>query len=177
MVSRFATASLAAALAAAIPAYAISEPSGLAPRLRAPAGEVPAFVLSGNGVIVYQCKATVSNPYQYSWYFIAPDATLYNGSHEVARMAQPNLLEALSDDTSVSGILRASQPASGSLPWTLAQAVPMGDSGIFAGVTSFQRVNTQGGLAPNTGCSADNVGQEARVAFNANYYFYKRRGT
>ena len=176
MVSRFATATLASALAAAIPAYAVSEPAGLAPQMRAPANEVPAFSLSGNGVMIYQCKATFNNPNVYAWYYIAPDATLYDGGHEVARMAQPNLLEALSDQSSLSGVLRASQPVSGSLAWTLTQAVAMSDSGIFAGVTSMQRVNTRGGLPPSGGCNVDNVGEEARVAFNADYYFYKHRG-
>ena len=175
MLSRLAA--LATALAAAVPAYAISEPSGLAPQLQASANEYPAFVLSGNGSMIYQCKATIANPNLYSWYYIAPDATLYDGGHEVARMAQPNLMEALSDQSSLSGVLRSSQAGGGGLPWTLTQALPMGDSGIFANVSSVQRVNTRGGLAPSTGCSADNVGEEARVAFNADYYFYKRRGT
>src|SRR2546425_489608 len=55
-------------------------------------------------------------------------------------------------------------------------AIPAGEDGIFAGVTSIQRVNTSGGVAPATGCSADAAGAEARVAFTADFYFYKRRG-
>ena len=45
---------------------------------------------------------------------------------------------------------------------------------MFAGVTSIQRVNTDGGAAPTRGCGPDNVGAEARVAYRADYYFYKR---
>jgi hypothetical protein len=43
-------------------------------------------------------------------------------------------------------------------------------------VTSIQRVRTAGGAAPAAGCDAARVGEEVRVAFSAEYYFYKRRG-
>ena len=164
--------------AAAAPALAaIGEPPGIPPRLREGAGEELAFMLSANGVNVYQCKATIANPDLYAWYFIAPDATLYDGSHEVARMVSPNLMEALSDYTSVSGFVNGAQSAGpGNLPWMSARATANGDSGLFAGVTSYQRVNTHGGAAPASGCNADNVGEEARVAFDADFYFYRRAG-
>jgi hypothetical protein len=47
---------------------------------------------------------------------------------------------------------------------------------MFAGVTSIQRVNTSGGIAPAKGCDDTHTGSETRVAFSADYYFYKRRG-
>jgi hypothetical protein len=37
-------------------------------------------------------------------------------------------------------------------------------------------VKTSGGVAPASGCDSDHVGSEARVAFGADYYFYKKRG-
>lgn len=169
---------LALALAAvALPAAAISEPPGLAAAIRAAADEEPAFVLSANGVHVYECKATPNDPSAYAWYFIAPDATLFEGSRTVATHKTVNLWESSSDRSSVSGVVRASQPAgAGNLPWTLYRAQSLGTSGMFAGVTSIQRVNTSGGAAPATGCAADSAGAESRSAFTADYYFYKRRG-
>lgn len=175
MGTRLAFACFAATLATT-PAFALLEPQGLAPRLAAPASERPAFMLSGNGVMIYQCKATLANPNVYAWYFVAPDATLYDGAHEVARMATPNTLESLDDASSLSGVLRAAQPSPGALPWTLSQAQPVGETGLFADVSSMQRVNTRGGLPPAGGCNADNDGAESRVAFSADYYFYRRRG-
>jgi uncharacterized protein DUF3455 len=169
----------AATLSLALPAAAaIPEPGGLTPRLRASAAEEPAFILSGNGVYIYQCRAGAFDPDAYGWYFVAPDATLYDGSHEVARHATVGLFESLSDRTSVSGIVRATQPAgSGNLPWATIRARPIAESGgLFQDVTTIQRVNTAGGAPPRGSCGADNVGEEARVAFNADYYFYKRRG-
>jgi hypothetical protein len=156
---------------------AISEPSGLAAAIRATADEEPAFMLSANGVHIYQCKATPSDPNAYAWYFTAPDATLLEGSRTVGTHKAVNLWESTSDRSSVSGVVRSSQPAGASnLPWTLYRAQSIGTSGMFAGVTSIQRVNTSGGAAPEGGCTAANAGAESRSAFTADYYFYKRRG-
>jgi hypothetical protein len=69
------------------------------------------------------------------------------------------------------------QPAgAGNLPWALYRTVSSADGGLFSGVTSVQRVNTAGGVAPATGCSDTSVGSETRVNFSADYYFYKKRG-
>jgi hypothetical protein len=169
---------LLAALLAALPAAAITEPGGIAASLRVPASEAAAFVLNGNGVYIYQCRQAISDPNTYVWAFVVPDATLYDGSRSVARHATIGLYESLSDRTSVSGVVRSSQPAGGSnLPWVLIRAQPIGESGLFANVSSIQRVNTTGGAAPSSGCGPDNVGEEARVAYQADYYFYKRAGT
>jgi len=62
------------------------------------------------------------------------------------------------------------------IPWELLGAMPAGEAGMFAGVTSIQRVNTRGGGVPTAACDDTRVGEEARSAFTADYYFYKRRG-
>ena len=168
---------LAAALAIALPAAAMPEPPGLAPALRAPANEAPAFVLTGNGVYIYQCRQSSLDPNAYEWGFIVPDATLYEGTRSVARHATVGLYESMSDRSSISGVVRGSQAAgTANLPWVSMRAQPLSESGMFAGITTIQRVNTNGGAAPGGGCGPDNVGAEARVAFQADYYFYKQRG-
>ena len=163
------------ALSLALPAGAVVAPA-VAPALAAPAAEEAAFVLSANGVHVFECRQRIGAGNAFGWSFVAPDATLYDGSASVARLATVNLWESLSDRSSVTGVARASQSAGASnLPWLLMRAIPLSESGLFAGVTSIQRVNTSGGVAPSGGCSADTVGAEARVAFTADYYFYRRR--
>jgi hypothetical protein len=168
---------LAAGLALALPAAAISEPANISPLLRAPANELPAFVLNGNGEYIYQCRQSLLAPNAYEWAFVVPDATLYEGARSIARHATVGLFEALSDRSSISGVVRTSQAAGvQNLPWVLMRAQPLSEAGLFAGVTSIQRVNTVGGAAPKSGCGPDNVGDEARVAYRADYYFYKPRG-
>ena len=48
--------------------------------------------------------------------------------------------------------------------------------GIFARVTYIQRVNTTGGTAPTEGCDAAHAGQEVRVPYTADYFFYRAKG-
>ncbi len=158
-------------------AAAVTEPGGLAAAIRASADEEPAFVLSASGVHVYECKATAGDPNVFAWYFTAPDATLFEGSRTAATHKSANLWESSNDRSSVSGVVRSTQSAgTANLPWTLYRAQPLSATGVFAGVTSIQRVNTAGGVAPASGCSASSAGAEARVPCTADYYFYKRRG-
>jgi len=168
----------AVALTACALAHAeIAPPGGLSPRLIASPAEAPMFALRGQGDHVFECRQVAINPDRFAWTFVAPDATLYDQGLPVGRQVQPNLWESTSDRSSVSGAMRSHQDAgNGNLPWALFRAASAADVGLFAGVTSVQRVNTSGGVAPATGCDAGHVGEEARVAFSADYYFYKRRG-
>jgi hypothetical protein len=169
---------LAAALAAAFPAFAITEPGGLGAAMRASAAEEPAFMLNGNGVYIYQCRQSALNPNFYEWSFVVPDATLYDGTRSVARHATVGVYESTSDRSSVSGVVRSTQGSgAGNLPWVTIRAQPLSEQGMFAGITSIQRVNTRGGAAPGGGCGPGNEGAETAVAFQADYYFYRLRGT
>src|SRR5262249_25594216 len=147
---------LAALIAAALgwPAFAaISEPAGLDGRLRAPSDEEPMALLAAEGTQIFSCRAMGTTPETYRWVFIAPDATLRDGSRPVARNASLNQWESTIDGSAVGGSIRAAQSAgSNNLPWLLMKGIPAGEDGIFAGVTSIQRVNTAGGVAPTNGC-------------------------
>jgi hypothetical protein len=165
------------AIAAAPAVGAIPEPPGLAPHLRAPAAEEAAFMLAGNGVHIYQCKAQATRPDAFAWFFVAPDVALSQAGTPAATHTAANQWDSARDPSSVSAVPVAAQAAGGdNLPWALMRARPAGEDGLFAGVTSIQRVRTAGGAAPATGCDAARVGEEVRVAFSAEYYFYKRRG-
>ena len=168
---------LLAALLTAPAAIAVTPPAGLNPALRASVAEGdPAFMLSATGESIFECRPTLTQPNAFQWVFVAPNATLFEGARSVGRLATANTWESSSDRSSVSGLMRASQAGGvNNMPWTLMAATPSGDSGLFGGVTSIQRVNTTGGIAPATGCDASRSGSEARVAFSADYYFYKRR--
>ncbi len=145
--SRFLPTLLVLALPAAA---AIAPPPNLPATLAAPQALEPAFMLSGSGVQVYQCSLLAANTW--GWAYVA-------------------------DRSSVTAVPRASQPAgAGNLPWQALRAAPLNPAGIFANVAFMQRVNTLGGVPAATGCGPDNVGEEARVAFRADYYFYKPAG-
>ena len=167
----------AAAAALALPAMAAIAPPDVPPVLRASAAEQSALALSEVGVNVFECRPNAGAAGGFAWSFIAPDATLYDGNRSVARRTSPNLWESTEDRSSVSGFARASLNAGDNLPWALYRGLAVGDSGLFAGVSSIQRVNTRGGVAPATGCTADTAGSEQRVAFTADYYFYRPNGS
>lgn len=67
---------------------------------------------------------------------------------------------------------QAPAPAPGAVPWLLLRATSTSGSGLFSAVTFIQRVDTQGGTAPASGCDASHVGAEARASYSADYYFY-----
>lgn len=168
-----------ASLIAAWPSLAaIPEPSGIARHLRASAEEEPAFMLSASGTNLFQCMQRADAPNAYSWSFVAPNLTLFEGARTAGSHSAASRFDSVSDRTSVFTQLRATQPGGAdNMPWAKMRAVPAGESGMFAGVTTIQRVNTSGGVAPANGCDAATAGNETRVNFSADYYFYKRRGT
>jgi hypothetical protein len=65
---------------------------------------------------------------------------------------------------------RADAPSSGAIPWLLLSTSSVGAPGAFSKVTSIQRVNTTGGVAPGDGCSQAAAGKTARIAYTADYY-------
>lgn len=164
-----------ALLVAALPAAAqVGEPGGLSPQMRAGGNEAPAFMLRASGTHVYECRAVQGG---FSWTFLNPDATLFEGTRSIATHVTPSMWESSTDRSSASGRVAATQAAGpGNLPWTLWRTQSSGDGGIFSGVTSVQRVNTAGGVAPAAGCGDTNLGSETRSNFTADFYFYKRRG-
>ncbi|HKX62150.1 MAG TPA: DUF3455 domain-containing protein, partial [Verrucomicrobiae bacterium] len=63
-------------------------------------------------------------------------------------------------------------PFRGAIPWVLLRATPTADPGTLSQVTFIQRINTIGGTAPSE--SGAFVGDEARVPYTTEYYFYRR---
>jgi len=69
----------------------------------------------------------------------------------------------------------------GAIPWVLLQFAGSQDGptggGRLTPTTFVQRVNTDGGSAPSSGCSqAGEVGKKAFVPYTADYFFYKHPG-
>ena len=165
-------------LAAAIPGAmaAVSEPAGISPTLRVPADEQPALVLNAQGVQIYACKPAANDPKSYKWTFVAPEATLVENGGVVGRHGAGPTWELTGDRTSVKGTVRQRQDGgAGNIPWLLLAATAEEGSGRLAGVTSIQRVATRGGVEPTGGCDESKSGQEVRVPYSADYYFYKRK--
>src|SRR5262249_3603356 len=109
-----------------------------------------------------------------TWNFVAPEATLYAdaGHHGViaTHFVGPTW-ESVSGSEVVGARVASATPDSTAIPWLLLQAKSTDGPGIFNDVTYIQRVNAVGGKAPTT--PGDYVGQEVRVSYTAEYYFYR----
>jgi hypothetical protein len=133
-----------------------------------------AMIASAKGVQIYECRASKERVGAYEWAFVAPEAELFDArGHRIGRhYAGPHW-----ESTDGSTILgtereRADAPEADAIPWLLLATKSVGPEGSFSNVTSIQRVNTVGGVAPKGGCSRAAAGTPARITYTADYYFF-----
>ncbi len=145
-------------------------------KLKAGADETLAMIVPARGVQIYECRAKKDASGEYEWAFVAPEADLFDaygariGKHYAGPHWESN------DGSKIVGAVKANSPAAApdAIPWLLLGAKSAGPVGAFSNVTSVQRVNTVGGIAPKTGCSQATAGAPARVNYTADYYFLTR---
>jgi Protein of unknown function (DUF3455) len=163
--------------------------------VRVEAGNKAFLVGHATGTQNYVCLPSGSGV---AWALFTPQATLFDdeGQQITTHFFSPNPFEGgviratwqHSRDTStvwgrVTGI--SSDPnfvTPGAIPWLLVQvkdvgalAGPTGGTRL-TGTTFIQRLNTVGGAAPSTGCSAlTDLGAKAFVPYTADYFFYKQQ--
>ena len=143
-------------------------------QLRPGANESIALIVPAKGVQIYECRATKGETGKYAWAFVAPEAELYDarGARIGKHYAGPHW-EAF-DGSRIVGTVkeRADAPRPDAIPWLLLAAKSDGAPGSFSRVTSVQRINTVGGVAPKDGCSPASAGAVGRVGYTADYYFF-----
>jgi hypothetical protein len=134
------------------------------------------MVVPARGVQVYECRAKKDRS-GYEWAFVAPEAELFDvRGNRIGRHYSGPHWEA-ADGSKVSAALkeRSDAPVADAIPWLLLSAKSVGPEGSFSNVTSIQRVNTAGGVAPKEGCSEASAGKAARIAYTADYYLFTRK--
>jgi hypothetical protein len=139
--------------------------------LKPPGAQVLLLQAHGKGSQIYACQNAGG---QYAWKLKAPDAQLFSESGEkIGRHFAGPTWEA-NDRSRVMGKVAASVPSpdADSSPWLLLDGTPGGGEGTFARVKSIQRLNTEGGKAPASGCDASHEKLETPVSYEADYYFY-----
>lgn len=169
--------SLALPLSLLAAACASAPPVEVPQALRPAANETLAITVPAKGVQVYECRARKDGT-GFEWVFVAPDAELFDthgrliGRHGAGPYWQAH------DGSRIVGTVksRADAPNSdanpGAIPWLLLFTKSTGPDGAFSQVTSIQRVNTVGGVAPATPCTQDISGASARVDYTADYRFF-----
>ena len=137
-------------------------------------GQILMLAAKGSGVQIYQCATDPSDSSRYKWIFKAPEAELTSargrslGKHYAGPTWEAN------DGSKVVAQVKASDKVDdpAAIPWLLLNATSNSGAGVFGRTNSIQRLFTAGGKAPQDGCDSKHQGQETRVSYTAQYYFY-----
>ena len=136
-----------------------------------PAGERPVDRIAAIGVQKYECRERPGSASGAEWVFVAPEAELRDAFGQSAGKHYAGPHWEAPDGSRIVGTVRAraDAPHPGAIPWLLLSARSVGGDGRFARVTSVQRVNTVGGVAPRRSCDATTIGDTERVPYTADY--------
>ena len=158
--------------------------------------EVPAtneaFLLGhGVGTQNYICQPGTSVG-RVAWTLFTPQATLFSDDAEQLTThffslnpEEPGIVRVTwedSRDTSTiwARLLKSATVNLDAIAWLKLEVVgrrvgPTGGDTLF-GTTFVQRLNTEGGLAPVTGCdNPQDIGRKAFIPYTADYFFYRQK--
>ncbi|HEY9229209.1 MAG TPA: DUF3455 domain-containing protein [Gemmatimonadaceae bacterium] len=150
-----------------VAAFSKTPDLGVCQKLQAPAGSKLAFHAFADGVQIYRWTGT-------SWGFVAPSATLSAdaaGNGQVGTHYAGPTWESNSGSKVVGTVIDRCTPDASAIPWLSLAAVSAEGPGVFHRIIFIQRVNTVGGMAPSASGSV--IGEEARVPYTAEYFFYR----
>jgi len=139
--------------------------------IKAPAGYSPVLTVHAKGDQIYQCSV---NKGEHAWETQAPDAKLFDAQGEIVGNHTAGPLWEYKEGSRVVGrVVKKIDMAPGSaIAWLLVEVVSHKGDGLFSNVSFINRINTRGGLPPSSGCDANHLGSEKRVAYTADYIFY-----
>lgn len=129
------------------------------------------------GAQIYQCKPDVgtTSPTQIralTWQFREPIATLMVDGKSIGRHYAGPSWDHI-DGSGVKGKVIASAPGATpkDIPWVRIDAVDHHGDGILSGITTVERINTRGGVAPG---SCQSAGHYLSVPYAADYVFLRK---
>ena len=167
--SLFKSSALAALLLSGAVINAISAETPLPDAIAAP-GEAVALTLHAEGAQVYDCKADASG--KLGWAFREPIATLIAEGKTVGRhYAGPNW--EYSDGSAVAAKAAGNAPGAtpNDIPWLKLAVVSQRGTGVLTGITTVQRINTQGGKLDG---ACDKPGATRSAPYSADYVFLRK---
>ena len=135
--------------------------------------ERAAFTWHAVGSQIYECRA--GDKGGWAWVFVAPEADLFNQKDEKVGThgAGPHWTALDGSKTLGTVKARADGERPGDIPLLLLSARSAGSPGKMAAVTSVQRLNTEGGNAPATGCATPaDAGKRVKEGYTADYVFF-----
>jgi Protein of unknown function (DUF3455) len=153
----------------AVLAFADAASAQVPPAIAAP-GESVVATIHAEGAQVYECKAGADG--KLAWAFREPIATLLLDGKTVGRhYAGPNWEHM--DGSAVVGKAVGNAPGKTpkDIPWLKLEVTAQRGNGVLTGVTTVQRINTQGGA--HTG-ACDKAGAFHSAPYATDYVFLKK---
>lgn len=134
---------------------------------------VAAGTLAAAGVQIYACHRPAAGGPP-AWTFVAPEAALFDAAgRRVGRHgAGPHW--ALDDGSRIEGtvLARADAPRPDAIAWLLLSTRSSGGPGRLGAISHVQRIHTEGGLAPASGCDEAHLDGQVRVPYRADYRLF-----
>lgn len=140
----------------------------------APPDEELVLVTRATGFQIYVCRSAPGEAP--AWVLKAPDATLLDQQGHVIgkHFGGPTWRHNDASEITARMAGKADAPEPDAIPWLLLKVTGHSGNGAFSRVTTIQRINTIGGLAPAAGCTQTNSEAEHKSSYSADYYFYAR---
>jgi len=145
-------------------------PSAQVPDPIAAPGESVVTTMHAEGAQVYECKADAGG--HLTWQFREPIATLLlDGKTSGRHYAGPSWEHV--DGSAVVAKVAARAPGRSpkDIPWLRLEVTERRGSGVLSGVTTVQRISTQGGVAEG---ACDRAGAYLSVPYAADYVFLRK---
>jgi hypothetical protein len=162
------TAALALLLLSSLAGVSAAE-TALPGAIKAP-GETVALSVHAEGAQVYECKAGADG--KLAWTFREPIATLLLDGKTVGRHYAGPTWEH-NDGSAVVAKVAGSAPGAtpNDIAWLKLSVVSQRGSGVLTGVTTVQRINTQGGKLDG---ACDKAGTTRSAPYSAEYVFLRK---
>jgi len=137
------------------------------------------YRLQGRGDQIYVCSQQKDGM---QWVLKAPAAVLYDASNQPLAKHGYGPQWTWKDGSALIGkvVGKRAAPSSTDIPWLLVKTDPFtgpnngefDPPGALDHITYVKRSETQGGLAPTSGCDAAHIGASQAVPYTATYTFY-----
>ena len=146
--------------------------SSIPAQIRVPVGKSPALLTHAIGDQIYQCALVNGS---YTWILLAPDAKLLDTKGQVVGKHYSGPVWEYKEGSRIEGriVSKLDVDPDSSISWLLVKVIGHKGNGLFSDISYINRINTRGGLAPSSGCHMNHLGTEKRMAYSADYVFYK----
>ncbi len=147
--------------------------------VRVPEGYQAVLEATSNGRLLYECQAVKRAPYEYEWLMRNPTVDLTD-TYGGAIMHKPGARASWvhRDGSSVMAREFSEVPnGSNNLPLQRYNAQSSSVPGVLHNITYVQRLRTVGGWISSTPCTSAQLGMRKTVPYEADYIFWRAKGS